>query len=311
MASECSQPPLSRRPLHRMTKDSCISAAGTKTAKAWSLGDYEVVERAAGYGVIRHKTSGETMHSVNNPSEEARRLYIEQPGIATVATMAGEPLTIWDVGLGAATNAMECIGLLENTVGIQREVRIVSFENDLNPLRLTVHHPDLFQHTHHVAPKTLLEHGRWRSSLRPIEWLLLEGQFLDRIVAADSPDIIWYDPFSFKVNTELWSVAAFEAVLSATHAKATRLYTYSASTAVRATMLMAGWFVGRGAATGPKSDTTIAYSPEAIRQGLGNNLLDGAWLSRWKRSDAKGPIGTDCLDAHERVLRHPQFATAN
>lgn len=291
-----------------MTKDSSISATDDTSANISSLGDYEVVARAAGYGVIRHTISGETMHSVNNPSDEARRLYIEQPSIVTSATFAGEPLVIWDVGLGAATNAMECIGLLENTEGIQREVRIVSFENDLNPLRLAANHPDLFQHTKHVAPKILLENRLWRSSIRPIQWHLLEGHVLDRLPAAESPDIIWYDPFSYKVNTDLWSVAAFEAVLTASQAKATRLYTYSASTAVRATMLMAGWFVGRGAATGPKSDTTIAYSPEAIRQGVADRLLDAAWLARWKRSDAKGPIGADCLNAYEKVLRHPQFA---
>jgi queuine tRNA-ribosyltransferase len=274
---------------------------------ATRLGAYEVVVRPDGHGAVRHVLSGETMHSVNNPAEEAHRLYIEQPKITSLAQESAAPLIIWDVGLGAATNAMACIQSLEALADIKREVQLVSFENDLDPLRLAASNPALFAHTRHAAPTELLATYHWRSNTHPIEWKLLEGDFLARIDAAPLPDLIWYDPFSYKTNAELWSFAAFERVLAATAGKSTALYTYSASTAVRATMLMAGWFVGRGYATGPKNDTTVAYSPAAVAEGLGENLLDAAWLQRWKRSDAQGPIGDGPSDAKTRVENHPQF----
>lgn len=275
------------------------------------IGEYEVIVRDARYGVIRHTTSGETMHSVNEPSVEARRLYVDQPRIAEdVGRSDKAPLVIWDVGLGGAHNAMACIQRLEALDVFERAVQIVSFERDLDPLRLVTSYPYLFEHVRHRAPHTLLRNGEWRSDTLPIEWRLLAGDFISTRVEAPAPDIIWYDPFSYKVDTQLWSVEAFERLLEVVGSKPSRLYTYSASTAVRGAMLAAGWFVGRGVGSGPKGETTAAYSSTAYEQGLSHDLLDGVWLGRWERSDARQPIGMDGVDYTERVRNHPQFSVA-
>jgi queuine tRNA-ribosyltransferase len=248
------------------------------------------------------------MHSVNDPAVEAYRLYVDQAGIIEELNKSEEPLVIWDVGLGAATNAMACIRKLEELGEFTREVKIVSFERDLDPLRLVTTYPYLFDHVKHRAPHVVLRKGVWRSSLVPLEWSLHEGDFMQTLAEAPAPDIIWYDPFSYKVDTPLWSIDAFQSVLAATRGKATRLYTYSASTAVRSTMLVAGWFVGKGLGTGPKSETTAAYSPTARESGLARNLLDHTWLTRWERSDARQPIGAAGGGYAERITAHPQFA---
>jgi queuine tRNA-ribosyltransferase len=73
------------------------------------LGDYEVVVRESGDGTIKQISSGEVMHSVIDPQVEARNLYLNQSGIMEAVNLPGESMTIWDVGLGAATNAMTCI----------------------------------------------------------------------------------------------------------------------------------------------------------------------------------------------------------
>jgi hypothetical protein len=57
-------------------------------------------------------------------------------------------LVLWDVGLGAATNAMAAIHVLEEAAvaggkSALRGVRIVSFENDLDSLRLATSHAAL------------------------------------------------------------------------------------------------------------------------------------------------------------------------
>ena len=49
------------------------------------------------------------MHSVTPPQEEAERLYVAQSGLRDRLRAQGDELVLWDVGLGAATNAMAAI----------------------------------------------------------------------------------------------------------------------------------------------------------------------------------------------------------
>src|SRR3954463_8826929 len=100
-----------------------------------TLGDYEVHKAWEGFASIRQISSGEIMHSRTDPMEEARKLYVEQ---SNLAKRLGEdvklPLVVWDVGLGAAANAMaviECHG----KISAPRPLQIISFENDLDSLR--------------------------------------------------------------------------------------------------------------------------------------------------------------------------------
>jgi queuine tRNA-ribosyltransferase len=59
------------------------------------LGRYEVVV-SGGIGRIRETASGEVMHSVNDPAEEARSLYVEQSRlVARLEEPVCEPLVIW------------------------------------------------------------------------------------------------------------------------------------------------------------------------------------------------------------------------
>lgn len=271
------------------------------------LGDYEIVAHPAGYGSIKQLSSGEVMHSVVNPGDEAMSLYIRQPGIVELVAEEGAPISIWDVGLGAATNAMTCIQELERLGELKRSVSIHSFERDLDPLRLALKRPSLFKHLRHAAPHRLLESGKWSHSAGSISWTLYHGDFHQRLFDATPPDVIWYDPFSFKVDVALWSVEAFERLLQSCDGRATRLFTYTASTAVRAAMLAAGWFVGAGVGTGPKKETTVAYTPPAVSSLRAQDLLGQSWLSRWRASDARVPFGSTEDAVCARVENHPQF----
>ncbi|NDC37561.1 MAG: tRNA guanosine(34) transglycosylase Tgt [Proteobacteria bacterium] len=271
------------------------------------LGDYEIVAHPSGYGSIRQLSSGEVMHSVVNPADEALSLYVRQPGIPELATQEGAPISIWDVGLGAATNAMTCIQALEAIGERKRSVEIHSFERDLDPLRLALKRPALFKHLRHAAPHRLLEAGSWAHREGTLTWTLYHGDFHARLSEASPPDLIWYDPFSFKVDSALWSVEAFSLLLQSCASRASRLFTYTASTAVRAAMLAAGWYVGAGVGTGPKKETTVAYSPKAAEALLAGALLGQSWLTRWQNSDAQMPFGGKDESICELVRGHPQF----
>ena len=130
----------------------------------------------------------------------------------------------------------------------------------------------------------------------PIEWLLFHGDFALRKFEAPPPDIIFFDPFSFKTDSALWTLTAFRELAIVCNDRATELYTYTYSTSVRAAMLAAGFYVAKGRATGPKGETTIGLSARAAAAAHGRELLGQDWLAKWARSDAQVPFGSSELD---------------
>lgn len=286
-----------------------------------TLGDYEVATAPQGFSSIRQRSSGEIMHSVSNPVEEARLLYVEQSHLAARLRITNAPeLVIWDVGLGAATNAMAALRCFEDTLAAHtsatpRPLQLISFERDLDPLRLAVRNSARFPHLHHAAPTALLSSGNWQHSSGLLQWNLIHGDFLATLGSAPRPDLIFYDPFSFKTDGILWTPDTFEQVHRATTPGDTSLYTYSASTAIRAALLWAGFHVARGMPIGPKTETTVACTrPECLQvEGYpALPLLDTHWLARWERSGAKFPAGVapDAQPGFEsRIRHHAQFQT--
>jgi len=292
------------------------------------LGRYEVVIRD-GIGHIREMASGEVMHSVNDPAEEARSLYVEQSRLVQRLREAdAAPLVVWDVGLGAGSNAMAAIHAVEamrrpanrETADGARAVRglvLVSFENDLDSLKLALRHPAWFKHLRHAAPRGLLADNRWSSASAGVDWQLLRGDFNVTKFMAPLPDVIFFDPFSFRTDSALWTLAAFRDLAGLLSAKAAELFTYSYSTSVRAALLAAGFYVARGRGTGPKAETTIGLTPRAAVDADGSELMHGRellgeeWLAKWRRSDAQAPMGIDPGEASwlEAVAAHPQFQT--
>lgn len=265
------------------------------------LGNFEIVKSPTGFWSVRDVVSGEIMHSVSDPAVEARTLYVEQSKLEEKLSQEDNPspVVIWDVGLGAGTNAMEAIRAAEkvNT----RPLVLVSFEKDLDAIKLALRHHALFPSLWHEGPNELIKKGYWRSGEAPVEWRLYEGDFLETYQQAaedyPSPDLIFYDPFSYKTDSPLWTRECFEKIRECCPEKPAELYTYSASTAVRQTLLAAGFYVARGVPTPPKGETTIALT-ERVN---GFPFLGAQWLARWERSGAK----KDDLD--QIIRSHPQF----
>ena len=196
-----------------------------------------------------------------------------------------------------------------------RPLRIVSFECDLDPLRLVMKNPGRFPHVRHGAPHELLKAGRWQHRSGLLEWELRAGDFLTMYPDAALPDVVFYDPFSYKTDSALWTAATFAGIFGYGRSKSVELYTYSAATAVRVALLTAGFFVAEGVGTGPKADTTVAFSrePGAMNHPLRPRLLGAEWLARWRRSGSKWPgdLPVENRAACERAVEtHPQFAAA-
>ncbi|MFZ4775147.1 MAG: tRNA guanosine(34) transglycosylase Tgt [Terrimicrobiaceae bacterium] len=299
--------------LHEDDLDNPVLAHAPKKPKRLVLGNYEIHTAWEGFSSIRHIHSGEIMHSRTPPMEEAQRLYIDQSRLSERLLTPGDgPLVIWDVGLGAGANAMGAIACYEKAAAEQpvRDLHIVSFENDLDSLRLAFRNNDQFQYLRHSGPAAILKDSAWQSKLHPgLAWTLISGDFLDSMQRAPlPPDLIFYDMFSGKTNAEAWTLSSFRRLFAACRGRGVELFTYTCSTASRVALLAAGFHVARGRSTGEKTETTIALTPQAVRHDL--ELLSAEWLAKWKRSTARFPADLPAEEHptwEEVILTHRQF----
>lgn len=304
-----------------------------------SLGEFRIYRSLQGHCSIQHEASEEVMHSVSDPIQEARALYLGQADLETRLQMAKKQqksLVVWDVGLGAATNAMALLEEAEKLLGCRqaqraeplegdgsslkpRVLEILSFEKDLDALRLALSASHSFQYLWHPAPQALLENGEWVSSDGQIRWRCVVGDFVQTLQSSELilPELVFYDPFSPRTDRPLWSEKFFGDLSERLGGVAAEFITYSASNAVRARMLAAGFWVARGIPTPPKSETTRFFTQAAALKlrGSGSLLsegvmrpefLDADWLATWERSAARSEVSDPGL---ERVANHPQFAT--
>lgn len=298
-----------------------VAARPAPAARPLTLGDYEVHTAAAGFSSIRHISSGEIMHSHTPPIEEARALYAGQSQLAERAKLLpGEspetapPLVVWDVGLGAAANAMAALEAYEAqaVAGPVRGLHVISFENDTDPLRLALRHKRRFPYLQHGAADALVIRKEWHSRRFPrLSWQLLHGDFFELLTSAPAlPDFIFYDMFSSKTHGDAWTLPAFQKIFDHVGGRPCSLFTYSTSTAVRVALLAAGWHVARGIGTGVKTETTVALTPSAAPGGW--PLLGSAWLAKWERSHVQFPEGVgegerERGEFERRIRGHAQF----
>jgi len=271
-------------------------------------GDFELVTLRNGTRAVRHVGHGEVMHPSVGPWQEARALYVEQSRLAEKLQREGPPLRVWDVGLGAGTNAVAALTCARDLGGQQRrDLEVVSFEIDLAPLRLALADAPGFPFLQPFAAagNALLSGEPWSESRS--RWQVHLGDAAESWGRDWEPvDSIFFDPFSPVSNPALWTPAAFAKLRA--HARddgdGCTLYTYSAATPTRVSLLLGGFFVGTGVATGTKKETTVA----ATRRELLDQPLDARWLSRWERSAAQAPHGVALSEEIRSAVRgHAQF----
>jgi len=279
------------------------------------LGRFSVHVSATGQSRISDLTSGEVMHPGGGaPDEEALALYVTGSRLAQrLSESVATPLVIWDVGLGAGHNAMAALRTAQAAQG--RHLEIISFEHDLDALRLALSQPSRFVHLRHAAPHGLIKNGHWTSKDGAIRWTLLDGDFRAHLHGLAAPDVVFFDPFSAKTDQDLWTLECFAAIHSVCGDHATELLTYSTSTAVRAAMLAAGFYVKPGVGVPPRSESTLAMTRAAWERYCAERsgtdaALAQPWLERWERSSARFPYGLPPakeLEFAAAVRQHPQF----
>lgn len=269
------------------------------------MSDHEVVTTRSGALAMRDRITGQVMHPVIGPLAEAEALYVGPSGLAgRLLAPASEPLVLFDVGIGAGSNAVAAWRASEARA-TGRPLEIVSFDRTAAALALALEpeHAAAFglDGTAGAAARALVADGRHVAPRTT--WRLVLGELPGSLSEATrAADVVFWDPYSPNANPELWSVAAFSALRSCSAGRAT-VHTYSAATATRAAMLLAGFAVGAGPSTGTMGQTTIA----AVDPADLARPLDRRWLDRLRRSSA--PLPDDApADAFDRIAAMRQLA---
>ena len=300
-------------------------------------GDYQLVHLNNGICSVRSLADHETFHPVVGPVAEAEALYVNQLQLRERVRKSVGEFVIWDVGLGAAANIVTA---LRATREIPCDLRVVSFDHTPEPLAFALKHAAALGYFdgYETCLTTLLRerHVTFQDGAQSVNWEFHLGDFPAIIsrssrgneaqiskaeVALEPPHVgcykfqpphaIFYDAFSPAKNPAMWTLPVFENLFRLlAPALPCALTTYSRSTMVRATLLLAGFFVGAGQATGLKEETTVA----ANTLDLITEPLDSRWLDRAARSDSAEPLREPVYlrsalspETAERLRRHPQF----
>ncbi|MFL5299598.1 MAG: tRNA guanosine(34) transglycosylase Tgt [Anaeromyxobacteraceae bacterium] len=267
-------------------------------------GRFEIVVTSGGAPAVLDRRSGEVMHPVVGAAVESERLYVAQSRLAERLAAPGAPLVLFDVGLGAGANALAALRCARGAAPGGRGLRLLSFEEDTAGLALAASDDGAARlglgEADVAAARALLAAGAHEEART--RWTLVRGDFLAALaLAGPLADVVFWDPFSPRHDAAPWGVAAFTALRRRCGPEAT-VFTYSTATAVRSALLLAGFSVGAGDASGPKAETTAA----AVRTGDLARPLDRRWLERLARSSAPFPADAP-PDAAARVAEHPQF----
>jgi tRNA U34 5-methylaminomethyl-2-thiouridine-forming methyltransferase MnmC len=284
---------------------------------------YQLVRLNNGICSVRSLADAETFHPVVGPVAEAEALYVNQLRLRERLRNHSDEFVIWDVGLGAAANALT---VLRATRDLVCRIRLVSFDHTIEPLKFALQHvADLgYFGGYEIHLQEFLRKHRviFQDGEQAVNWEFHHGDFpawLDNAKlktknskpTIPSPDVILFDAYSPAKNPAMWTLPLFANLFQQLNPqRPCALPTYSRSTILRVTLLLAGFFVGVGHATGEKEETTIAANDLSLIA----EPLDARWLARARRSHSAEPMTEPIYHtaplseaSWKRLQAHPQF----
>lgn len=278
-------------------------------------GNYQLVRLRNGAHSVRALAEGEVFHPGLGPVAEAEALYARQLRLVERARSAADEFILWDVGLGAAANALCALRALSAVPG---KIRLASFDHTDAPLAFARQNAAALGYFSgyetHVDALLREKIVTFQNGQSRVTWQFYLGDFpawLAQATATASPHAILYDAFSPAKNPAMWTLPVFERLFQRLDStRPCALTTFSRSTLVRVTLLLAGFYAGTGSATGLKEETTIA----ANTLDLIANPLDSRWLERALRSPCAEPLREPVYTrarltaaTRSQLLRHPLF----
>jgi tRNA U34 5-methylaminomethyl-2-thiouridine-forming methyltransferase MnmC len=281
---------------------------------------YRIVKLANGAHSVHSLAHHETFHPVVGPVAEAEALYVRQLRLIERFQRHRGEFVLWDVGLGAAANALTA---LQATRGIPCSIHLLSFDHTLEPLAFALQHVEALGYLRgyegHLERVLRDRHCVFRDGPQTVEWELHLADFPALLAQPAArklapPHVIMFDAFSPATNPAMWTQPLFSNLFRLLAPdRPCSLPTYSRSTMLRVTLLLAGFYVGIGHATGEKEETTIA----ANTLSLIAEPLDRRWLLRARRSTSAEPLWEPVYrqarlspGTWDKLQQHPQFSAA-
>jgi tRNA U34 5-methylaminomethyl-2-thiouridine-forming methyltransferase MnmC len=199
-------------------------------------------------------------------------------------------------------------------------IHLVSFDHTLEPLQFAMQHVGelgyLRGYESELGELIIKRQVSFTRGKQKVRWDVHVADFpaLVSSVAASAlakPHAIMFDAFSPAKNPAMWTLPLFTNLYQLLDpGRPCALPTYSRSTMLRVTLLLAGFFVGVGHATGEKDETTLA----ANCRDLVSERLDLKWLERARRSTSAEPMREAVYrqtplagETWEKLRGHPQF----
>lgn len=246
---------------------------------------YELVRLANGVCSLREIANGETFHPGAGPMREALELHVAGSRLIERRRSLGRRPVVWDVGLGAAANA---IAALES---VPEGIEVHSFDVTTAPAEFALREAEALDYPRPWtgALREVIDAGGWISSDGGQRWQAHLGDFGETLgdPVLPGPDAIFWDLYSPETSPEGWTLPLFQRLFRRLDpARPCLLTSYSRSSAVRVTLLLGGFFVGRLAGVGEKNEMTVA----ANRLDLLERPLGKDWLARMRRSTNGAPL---------------------
>ena len=279
---------------------------------------YKLVKLATGVHSVHSLAHQETFHPVIGPVAEAEALYVRQLRLVERLQQTQGEFVIWDVGLGAAANV---VTVLQATRQVPCSVRLLSFDQTLEPLEFALQHASELGYfggyERHVKRFLRGHRLQFQEDAQMVTWELHLGDFPTLLAQPAArhfpkPHAIMFDAFSPARNPAMWTQPLFANLFRLLDpGRSCALPTYSRSTMLRVTLLLAGFFVGVGHATGEKEETTVAANTLELLA----EALERRWLLRARRSSSAEPLWEPVYrqarlspESWEKLQEHPQFS---
>ncbi|MDX1666870.1 MAG: tRNA (5-methylaminomethyl-2-thiouridine)(34)-methyltransferase MnmD [Saprospiraceae bacterium] len=227
-------------------------------------------------------------HNPNGAVAESKHNFFETNGLYPALGKL-DTITVLEVGFGTGLNLML---LLDAWLELDEKpditfLSIEAYPVDEKTARSTnygrfMNHPVSAEKTWEIFPN--LKPGLNSFDLYPqFEAIIFCGLFNNLPSIDLQADFIFHDPFSPDVNQELWTVDTFQKLKELSSGSVV-LSTYSAASAAKAAMAVAGWKVARAPGALGKREMTVAALDEGKLNGF-ERVNEKRLIDRYRAGD--------------------------
>ena len=214
---------------------------------------YQVVTTGDGSLTLHSENFDESCHSKAGAMEETREIYFEGTQLLS-AFQERETVNLLEVGFGAGIGALCLFSLMQEHQLEKTRIQYTSLELDPALIQFFTDNNPQFS-----SVENDIGFGLQSDSL-DIRVLIGDArETINRLLndQRESFHILFQDAFSPRKNPRLWTSQWFFDLYQVSHPSA-RMSTYSATSAIRKSMLKAGWKVANRAGFQHKKSATIA-----------------------------------------------------